>query len=56
MKKKFKGKCDARPVGARRPRYAARGDVACTGDGEDGRDPTDEPKETSGDEPLNARA
>jgi hypothetical protein len=54
MKKKSKGKWDARPVGARRPRYAASGEVACTGDGEDGRDPMDEPKETSGDELLNA--
>ena len=50
---KTKVKNDARPVGVRRPRYAARGDVACEGDGVDGRELMDEPKETSGDGLLN---
>lgn len=39
---------DARPVGVRRPRYAASGEVICTGDGEGGREPVEEPKERSG--------
>jgi hypothetical protein len=32
----------------RRPRYAASGEVICTGDGEGGREPVEEPKERSG--------
>ena len=44
---------DARPVGARRPRYAARGEVAWEGDGVDGSELIDELKETSGDGLLN---
>ena len=54
MINKAKDQSDVRPVAARRPRYAARGEVACVGDGEDGSEPTDEPKETSGDGLLNA--
>jgi hypothetical protein len=42
----------ARPVGARRPRYAASGDVACAGEGEGGSEfePVDDPMEMSGEE------
>lgn len=43
---------DARPVGARRPRYAASGEVACAGEGEGGSElePVDELMEMSGGE------
>ena len=45
-------KSDKRPVGARRPRYAASGDVACPGEGEGGSEfePVDDPMEMSGEE------
>jgi hypothetical protein len=40
---------DARPVGGRRPRYAASGEATtCAGDGEGGSEPVEEPKEISG--------
>jgi hypothetical protein len=43
---------DARPVGARRPRYAASGEVACAGEGEGGSElePVEELMEMSGGE------
>jgi hypothetical protein len=54
MVRNSKGKIDARPVGALRPRYAARGEAACEGDGEGGSEPVDEPKERSGEGLVNA--
>ena len=43
---------DARPVGARRPRYAASGEVAWAGEGDGGSElePVDELIEMSGEE------
>jgi hypothetical protein len=48
----LKVESDKRPVGARRPRYAASGDVACPGEGEGGSEfePVDDPMEMSGEE------
>ena len=52
IRKKFlqSSKSDTRPVGARRPRYAASGEVACAGEGEGGSElePVDDPMEISG--------